>query len=167
MAQEARQLGLIAEISDVMRHQRDLVAGYEVRPMNDADMTALAHLYFAAYSRDVVADMPAAREEIERTFAAEYGRLDAAASPVIVQREDLVASVMTVEEAPWPDTPPGPFVIELIVHPQHRRLGLAEFALQHAAQALVTQRKRTMALRVMSDNDAARALYEKLGFGPW
>jgi ribosomal protein S18 acetylase RimI-like enzyme len=109
--------------------------------------------------------MASALDEIERTFESEYGRLDRAACIVVTKDGSPVAAVMTVEEAPWSDTPPGPFVIEVIVHPDHRRRGLAEHAMQVAARELASRGRSTIALRVMSDNTGARALYTKLGFG--
>jgi N-alpha-acetyltransferase 10/11 len=167
MTKEARQLTLIAQIEDVLLRKRALAAGYAVRQTEKRDLLALADLYFAAYPRDIVADMPAARDELERTFGGEYGCLDLVSSPLVRHGSAIVAAVMTVEEAPWSDTPAAPFIIEVMAHPDHRRLGLAEYAMQRAVQRLATQAKRTVALRVMSDNTSACALYHKLGFRLW
>ena len=158
------QVTTVAQASDVARHERALPPGYAIRNMSEADRAPLATLYFTAYARDVVFDEQAATDEIDVTFAGEYGWLDLAASPVITADGEIVASVMTVEEAPWDDTPAGPFVIEVMVHPDHRRQGLAEHALIHVARRLEARGKDTLALRVDSENTNALALYRKLGF---
>lgn len=158
------QVTTVAQVADAARHERGLPAGYEIRDMTEADRAPLATLYFTAYPRDVVFDEQAATNEIDVTFAGEYGWLDLAASPVVTADGEIVASVMTVEEAPWDDTPAGPFVIEVMVHPDHRRRGLAEHALIHAAKRLEARGKSTIALRVDSENTNALALYSKLGF---
>lgn len=106
----------------------------------------------------------AAEREIEVTLAGEYGVLDLSASPIIGCGDDVVGSVMTVLEAPWPDTPPVPFVIEVMVDPRHRRRGLAECGLRWAAERLAERGETRLGLRVMSENLSALGLYRKLGF---
>jgi ribosomal protein S18 acetylase RimI-like enzyme len=165
--EEPKQLTLIASIDDIFRSRRSLAAGYDVRETTERDKLALADLYFAAYSREIVNDPAAARDEIERTFQGEYGALDLQASPIATYTGAIAATVMTVTEAPWPDTPPGPFIIEVLVHPDHRRHGLAEHLMEVAAQQLAAVGKRTVALRVMSDNEKALSLYRRLGFAAW
>jgi ribosomal-protein-alanine N-acetyltransferase len=165
--QKAHQLTLIAEIVDVLRPERQLGPGYDIRETTDQDVSELADLYFAAYSPEMVKDLPAAREEIEQAFRGEYGRLDLTASPVVIHGGVIVGSVTTVDEAPWDDTPPGPFIIEVMVHPDHRRRGLAECMIKAAAGRLAKAGRQTVALRVMSDNTKALPLYHRLGFASW
>lgn len=162
-----RQLTLIATVDHVVRPERDLPAGYGTRTTTANDRAALAGIYFAAYSREIVTDLRAAQDEIERTFDGEYGRLDLEASPIVTHTGAPVGSVMTVMEAPWDDTPPGPFIIEVMIHPDHRRRGLAEHLMIAVARQLATRGRNSMALRVMSDNESARVLYKKLGFIAW
>jgi ribosomal protein S18 acetylase RimI-like enzyme len=163
----AQQLTWIAHLSDILRSERGLPDGYTIRATEEADKAALAALYFATYPREIVADPAAALEEIERAFLGDYGDLDFAASPVAFYSNAMTASVTTVVKAPWEDTPPGPFIIEVMVHPEHRRRGLAECLISHAARELTRQGKRIVALRVMSNNTGALRLYRKLGFVPW
>jgi ribosomal protein S18 acetylase RimI-like enzyme len=162
-----RQLTLIADIHDILRSRRERADGYEIRETTMRDKQSLASIYFSAYDREIVSDLKAAEEEIAQTFEGEYGRLDLEASPIATHQGLPVGSVMTVKVAPWDDTPPGPFVIELMVHPDHRGRGLAEHLMLTAARRLAARGERTMALRVMSDNTKALALYEKLGFVAW
>lgn len=164
MTSQTQRLTMIATLSSALNSRRPLPHGYSARPMSERDSSALAELYFEAYPRDVVADRVAAADEIERSFLGEYGVIDLALSPVIECQGGLVASVMTVLEAPWDDVPRDPFIIEVMVHPGHRRRGLAEYAIQLVASDMPTSSVPTLALRVMSDNDAARRLYAKLGF---
>ena len=161
------QLTLIANINHVLRSERESAAGYSTRTTSERDKPALADLYFAAYTREIVSDLKAAQDEIERTFDGEYGRLDLEASPIATYRRALVGSIMTVKEAPWDDTPPGPFIIEVMIHPNHRGRGLAAHIMATAAQRLASMGKKTVALRVMSDNQKALSLYRKLGFVAW
>jgi ribosomal protein S18 acetylase RimI-like enzyme len=162
-----RQLTLIADVDRVLRFRRQLPTGYDTRETTERDKSSLASIYFAAYDRQIVGDLKAAQDEIERTFEGEYGQLDLEASPIATYLGSPVGSVMTVTEAPWDDTPPGPFIIEIMIHPDHQRRGLAEHLMLAAARRLAAGGNRTMALRVMSDNDKALPLYEKLGFVAW
>jgi ribosomal protein S18 acetylase RimI-like enzyme len=167
-------LTLIARTEAVALGGQQLPPGYEIRPVQENDAPALAELYLTAYSREIVQDLPAAREEMRRTFGGEYGSLVAELSPVLVTTRPaatttarIMATVMTVAQAPWPDTPAGLFVIEVITHPHHRQRGLAKAGLGWVATQAQKQRFGTLALRVEAENSAALALYRTLGFGDW
>ena len=161
------QLTLTANLADLPLAERSTPDDFALRGTEDRDIQVLADLYFSAYPSEIVADEAAALEEIEVTFKGEYGELDAAASPLIATGNRVVAAVLTVKQAPWDNTPPGPFLIEVIVHPDYRRQGLARVAILEAASTLLSQGHQTVALRVMSDNDAAMKLYGSLGFRQW
>ena len=165
--EKPRQLTLMADVDHVLRATRQLPAGYETRETTNRDKNLLASIYFAAYNREIAGDLEAAQDEIERAFDGEYGPLDLEASPIAAHQGLPVGSVMTVTEAPWDDTPSGPFIIEVMVHPDHRRRGLAEHLMLATARKLAASGRITVALRVMSDNKKALALYEKLGFVTW
>lgn len=167
MSDAAQQLTLVASIANVLRQPPALATGYHVRPIEVHDHDALAALYFAVYPYTIVADMHAARDELTATFRGDYGRLNLQMSPLISDQHTLVAAVLVVDAAPWSATPAGPFMIEVMVHPNHRRLGLGAYAIQRAAHALAQRQEHNMALRVLSENAPACALYEKLGFGRW
>jgi ribosomal protein S18 acetylase RimI-like enzyme len=161
------QLTLIAEIEAVAIQGWQLPMDYEIRPLQENDLPELAELYLAAYSREIVEDLAAAKEEMRRTFAGEYGQLVADFSSVAVTRGMVVGTVMTIAQAPWPDTPAGLFVIEVITHPNHRRRGLAKAGLGWVATKAQKQGFGTLALRVESENSGAVALYRELGFRDW
>lgn len=168
MVQEPRLLTLIAPLDGALAVRGALPEGYRCHAATPQDAEALAALYLSAYPREIVTDLDEAREEIALTIAGEYGTPDWGASPLIETVVGAaVATVLVVAEAPWPDTPAGPFVIEVNVSPSHRRLGLARYAIRWAAARLAAGGAQTMALRVMEDNRAARRLYAGLGFESW
>jgi ribosomal protein S18 acetylase RimI-like enzyme len=164
---KTRQLTLIANVADMLSVSAPECTGYHLRSTRRDDEEALAQLYLATYPEEIIKDLNEAREELRVTFEGEYGPLDLSASPVAIVGEEPAASVLTVTGAPWPDTPPGPFIIEVMVHPNHRRKGLAAYLLKETARRLAAAGKETAALRVLSDNTGALRLYRSLGFHEW
>jgi ribosomal protein S18 acetylase RimI-like enzyme len=162
-----RQLTWTAHLTHILRTEPILPQAYTSWATTLRDKATLAALYYSAYSREIVEDRVHAPEDIERVFSGEYGTLDLAASPVAAKGATIVASVTTVVEAPWDDTPAGAFIIEVMVHPAHRRRGLATCLLSLAAKESRQRGRETVALRVISDNTKALSLYRKLGFVPW
>jgi len=162
---ESQQLTWSARLADVLRAAPPDY-GRGIRPASKEDEIPLGELYFAAYAGREVARLEEAHEELRRTFAGEYGALDLAGSSVAASEQRLVGAVLTVHEAPWPDTPSGPFVIEVMVHPRWRRRHLALRCMLSTAAALRSRGEERMALRVKSDNEGALALYRRLGFRP-
>lgn len=158
------QRTLMMDVDDRVACTAQLPAGYELRPLCHDDAFELASVYLVSYARQIVPDVAAAREEMELMFAGEYGALDAALSPVVVMGCEMVGAGMTTARTPWPDTPAGPFVIEVFIHPQHRRLGLACAALEWVLAGAQRQGAATMALGVAHENVGAMALYSQLGF---
>ena len=55
-------------------------------------------------------------------------------------------------------------LIDLVVAPSARRLGIGRAILEQSSSSLVNQGFRTMELEVRVSNSAARALYKKAGF---
>jgi ribosomal-protein-alanine N-acetyltransferase len=161
-----KQLTLIAALEDILLAPAGVPA-YRVRAITARDREALADLYLATYPEEIVKDIAEARAEFRITFKGEYGPLDFDASLLALDGERPIAGVLTVTEVPWPDTPCGPFIIEVMVHPDHRGEGLALHLIQEAAQRLVKTGNLTVALRVMSGNIAALNLYSRLGFREW
>lgn len=58
------------------------------------------------------------------------------------------------------------YVLLLFVEPQHRRRGLATALLQHGHQWAQQRGDRQIALQVLSRNEPALQLYQKLGYTP-
>lgn len=142
---------------------------YEVRPARRSDTERLGALYLVAYDPGVAAaHLDHAVADIRASFAGEYGLLWEEASPVASLDGELVAAVLTVRRAPWPDTPDHPFVIETFTAPDHRRRGLARALLSVTFDAVAgSDDGGCLALRVDPANTAALALYRSLGFRIW
>jgi ribosomal protein S18 acetylase RimI-like enzyme len=139
------------------------------RAVGDADIVDLGKLYFAAYDPGVAcASLAEATEDIEASFAGEYGTLLYDASRVAVHSGGrIVASVLTVQRAPWPDVPDTPFIIEVFTDRRFRRMGLARGLVIESMAVLRSSGHELVALRVAETNTAALALYAQLGFGEW
>ncbi len=133
-----------------------------IRRVRPADTEEVAVLYHAAY--DGAWSMREAIDDILGNFGGRCGQLLEGASLVAVHRTSrrILGAVFTVTGAPWPETPQGPFVIDLFSAKAFRRQGIAR-ALMLAAMA--ASPGETMALRVEDDNEGALTLYRSLGFG--
>jgi ribosomal-protein-alanine N-acetyltransferase len=140
--------------------------GYSVRPTEPADIDSLAELYLASYPPTAeVATLQQARAEMAASFAGDFGPLWLDLSGVACDGERrLVSTIQVVRRAPWDDTPPGPFVIELFTSPDHRRHGLGRHLLIEALRGATTSAETVIGLRVESENAAAVSLYRDLGF---
>lgn len=154
--------------------QRDLplpgpvdVPGVTFRPQTIDDVDALGSLYWDSYPKGAAAvDLEDATEEMEGVFEGEYGKPLEAASLVAVEADGrLIGCIQTVTEAPWEGVPRGPFVVELFVHPEHRRRGLGSVLLLAAARGCAESGWEQIALNVQEETSAeAIYLYRKLGF---
>jgi ribosomal protein S18 acetylase RimI-like enzyme len=60
---------------------------------------------------------------------------------------------------------PVAFVYDVLIHPAHQRQGHARRAFQALEQEVALRGMAGIALHVFGHNSAARALYERLGFG--
>jgi ribosomal protein S18 acetylase RimI-like enzyme len=137
-------------------------AGIELREATPADAPSIATAYHASYDGEWTT--AESLEDIERAFDGGHGALIPRASLVAEESDgSIVGAVLTVLEAPWDHTPPGPFVIDVFVVPGKRGRGIGR-ALMLAAMA--GSPGLTIALRVEDDNATALALYESLGFVP-
>jgi GNAT superfamily N-acetyltransferase len=133
----------------------------QVRTVTEADTTELGRLYFAAYPPGAACATEAdAIADVTASFAGAYGPLLLPATLGIDSGGTLIAAVMTVSRAPWPDVPGCPFVIELFTAACHRRRGLASALLWR----VLDRTDGRLALRVAHDNEAALRLYARLGF---
>ena len=55
-------------------------------------------------------------------------------------------------------------MMNVAVHPDHRRKGIAEALVVELVEALKKRESRCLTLEVRASNEPAKALYEKLGF---
>ena len=140
-----------------------------VRHMYRTDSERLVDLWFACYHDTLAAETTREEELADWTaaFNGEYGCVLTAASLVVESDQALVAAIQTVLDPPWPHTPSGPFIIELLVHPRCRRHGVGTALIQQACQAAYYLNHTTIALRVDRNNIGAHSLYRTLGFTDW
>lgn len=136
------------------------------REIAKSDLPQLVDLWLASYPAEITSE--SSHQDVvndwNASFADEYGKLDYQASRVLERDGVIVAVVQTVIDAVWEDTPPGPFIIELIVHPDWRGKGTARALLSEAFTALQAEGYTTAALRVEIGNAPAQHLYRSLGF---
>ena len=159
---------LVSLVDNVAKFELALPEPFNIRPVEQADWGKLAKLYFDSYDRSTVKTVEDARLEMVQTVNGEFGHLIPTLSPVItVDRQKIVASLMTVAQAPWAGTPSGLFIIELFTHPDFRRKHLAQTSLAWTAIEASKGRHKSLALRVMTHNIGAVALYKKVGFTLW
>lgn len=138
------------------------VTGVRLTPIGRKDVDAVGRLYWEVYgAADGETTLDEAVADVVRALDGGYGRLVPEASLVAWASDDVVGSVLTVVEAPWPDVPRGAFIIDLFVADSHRRRGLGT-ALVLAAMA--ASPGEAVGLRVDDDAVGARDLYERLGF---
>jgi N-alpha-acetyltransferase 10/11 len=158
---------MVTLIAQTAPLERDLKI--ESRQATDADVPRLGELYFSAYDPGVASESPdAAIADIHASVAGKYGTYLPDASPVALNDAgEIIAAIMVVERATWPETPDAPFIIELFTDRNHRRQGLAEELVLASMDALFNSGHKEVALRVDSENAAALALYLSLDFRRW
>ena len=110
-------------------------------------------MYFEAYDPGVACDtLDEAIADIEASFQGDCGEFWYQASPVVEAEGRIVSAVMTVRQAPWDDTPDGPFIIELFTARDYRRRGLARLVIRHCLNTIRQAGETTVAPRVAHDN---------------
>lgn len=134
------------------------------RPLVENDYHPLARLMFDAYHGtidDAGEPFDAAVEEVQRTFAGEYGRMlwDASFAINADQAAGVIAAATVVTF--WQQAPLLAFSITM---PRAQRQGLAASLIGRSALALLSQGHTQLVLFVTRGNVAAERLYEKLGF---
>ena len=77
---------------------------------------------------------------------------------VAVEGDDVIGYVGSQTVLGWSD------MMNVAVHPDHRRRGVGEKLVIALEEALKAQESTCLTLEVRASNDPARTLYEKLGF---
>ena len=145
-----------------------LAAGYKIGSVRGVELGMLAEAFVGAYgSQAFPLGTTQARTEIQQAFDGEYGELIPAASLVAAARGQVAGIVLTVRRAPWADTPSGPFIIDLLSTPGHRRRGVARHLLHQAMANAQLPDESVIGLRVEIDNTPAQHLYSSAGFHNW
>lgn len=134
-----------------------------LRAILEPDLGDVADVYYRTWVGTAHAMTAVeAADEVRATWAGGYGSWWSPGSLGAWSDGRLVGTVLTVLDPPWPDVPPGPFLLDLCVVPERRGRGTGR-ALVRAVLAAATA---PLHLRVDDDAIAARELYAALGFRP-
>lgn len=124
-------------------------AGIEIQAAVQGDAPALAALHAAAFSS-------AWDEEALEAFIADAACVTLIARDAATEALGFVLSRRAADEAE---------VLTLTVRPDRRRAGVGALLLDALMRDLEGQGVTLLFLEVADDNDAARALYRRFGFG--
>ncbi|MDN4475830.1 GNAT family N-acetyltransferase [Demequina sp. SYSU T00192] len=139
-----------------------------VRAMVPEDIPWLAAAVWDAYPQrpPYEPDWDGVVASTQSMFKNEAGAFMPVASPVALTEDGFIAGAVTVVQRCTlrDDLPDAPYVLDCITLPDHRRQGVASGLLAASARALKAVGEKDLALTCDADNEAALALYEKLGF---
>lgn len=138
----------------------------ELRGIQTSDRDALAAAYLAAYPPGVAAtSLSDAQQEMDDTFADEFGVLRHDLTRVATFENRPVGAILVVGKSIWDPRLDGPFIIDLFVHPEVRGLGVGRALLDTAVHACARAGDATLSLRIgEGTSPAALALYTRAGF---
>jgi len=140
--------------------------GLKLAAFSAANFVGVAECYFAAYPhRDEIKDLAAAKAMVAATLKGDYGHILPGASPTALLNGQVVGSLQVVQRSTWDSDLDCPLVIELFVHPEYRRRGIASTLLAHSAQRLRLGSFEQLAVRVgPSASVEALQLGSRIGF---
>lgn len=139
----------------------DVPDGLALRPITESDLESVGFAYWQTYL-GTTNEMTSyeATEDIKSSWRGDYGCWLTSASFGGWKANELVGAILTVSDAPWPDTPEGAFIIDLFVIPKARRRGVGRALVQTAWAGSPSG----LGLRVDATATEASALYTELGF---
>lgn len=159
-----RELTLQADIEDI--DVDSAVNALELASLTTYDTPALASLYVVAYDMPQTAEeLFAASDELHLIFDGAFGtpRDDSFIGAWLDGQ--LVGAILAVLDAPWDEVPRGPFVLELMVDPEHRRKGIATALIAELAKRAEQWEYDSLTLRLdLKRSPGALPLYQQLGF---
>ncbi len=135
------------------------------RPVAEVPLEALGQLDWVGYAgtpdEGLVADTPEEDTRIlEEIVDGRLGRFLPEASTALVSPHEHLLGVVLVAE----QSAARAVVLDLVVHPAHRRHGLGQSLLDHAVRASTALGYHEVRLWVTTANGPARRLYERSGF---
>lgn len=145
------------------------VDGLQLATLTVYDLPALASLAVAAYKeRPTAENFWAATEQMRLYFDGALGTpRDDSFVGAWLDDGQLVGAVICVLDAPFDEVPRGPFVLDLMVDPEHRRKGIATALLAELARRTEEWGYDSVTLRLdFRQMPEAYNLYKRLGFSP-
>ncbi len=142
------------------------IEAVELRAIQTSDRDPLATAYLAAYPPGVAAsNLSDAQQEVDDTFAGEFGTLRHDLTRVATLQGRPVGAILVVEKSIWDPELDGPFIIDLFVHPDVQGMGVGQALLDEAVHACAAAGDATLSLRFGDGTSpAAHALYTRAGF---
>lgn len=139
-----------------------------IREPTPSDIPEIGAVYFTAYEEGLAGEnIEEATADIAASYDGEYGEFWMEGSAVAEVDGEIVGVLLAVRQAPWDQTPRGPFIIELFVGPDYRGRGVASRLLDHCLDTMASLGAESVGLRVLADNQQAQSLYAWAGFVEW
>ncbi|MFP7696818.1 GNAT family N-acetyltransferase [Trueperella sp. LYQ143] len=159
------QLTMNAQLSaleDLRRRPDDV----DILTLTREDIPTLASLYLVAYnSPEIAENLIEAVEEMQMSFDGAFGDPMKDGFIGAWRSGKLVGAILVTTNTPWEDVDDGPFIIDLMVDPEHRGQGIATALIGKAARRAGRQGFDNIGLRVdLRQAKAAARLYDYLGF---
>lgn len=142
-------------------------AGVRRMPIRTLPLPLLAQLDWTGFQGTpdeafVAEDVAADQRLLADILDGRLGRfLDEASGALVNGDDQLIGAMLTGEESPRTAV-----FLDLVVHPAFRRRGMAASLLAWGIRAAAALGYPAVALWVTETNEPARALYQRLGFGP-
>jgi ribosomal protein S18 acetylase RimI-like enzyme len=140
---------------------------FTIRPLPAEELPLVADAYFASFrGTEAEFSVEEAAADVAATAAGEYGTYQPEHSAIAravtpATADECVGAILVVRDPPYPDVPPGLFILDLFVTPAHRGRGLGKELVLHTISRAASD---ALWLRVNADNAPALALYTSLGF---
>lgn len=158
------RLTLQADLEAIGEAQR--LENLEIATLTVYDVPALAALSLIAYNQKETAEnLWEANDQMHMAFEGAFGtpRDDSFIGAWLDGQ--LVGAILAVLDPPWDGIPRGPFVSELMVDPEFRRLGVATSLISELAERAEKWGYDSLTLHLdLRLTHGAYELYQELGF---
>ncbi len=156
---------LRAKLINVPSPKTENNLGYTLRECRIDDINALGKLYFHSYdARQASENEDQAILDIESSFEGEYGSIWLQSSKLMKHAGKTVGAILTVHKNSWDDKITCPYIIELFVHRDYRKKGIAKTLILSCCEEVRKSGQDEIALTVVAENSPARNLYKSIGF---